>query len=99
MINIQPQHLEIIQSILSKHPYKFYLFGSRTTSKIKKFSDVDLFYKEKIPDSVLTKIIEDFEESDLPYKVDLVDYNGADRTFKSIMDERNTLLSNPPCSF
>lgn len=98
MINIQPRHLEIIQSILSKYPYKFYLFGSRTTPKVKKFSDVDLFYKEKIPDTVLVKIIEDFEESDLPYKVDLVDYSACDETFKSIMNTGHILVSNPPWS-
>ncbi|MBM3611240.1 MAG: nucleotidyltransferase domain-containing protein [Alphaproteobacteria bacterium] len=95
MINIQPRHLEIIQSILSKYPYKFYLFGSRTTLKVKKFSDVDLFYKEKIPDTVLVKIIEDFEESDLPYKVDLVDYSACDETFKKAINQHQVLLSSP----
>lgn len=95
MINIHPHHLKIIQSILLQHPYKFYLFGSRITEKAKKFSDVDLFYKEKIPDPVLTKITGDFEESDLPYKVDLINYNDSDESFKQIMELHHVLLSNP----
>ena len=85
MISIEPKHLEIIKEILQPHSYNFYLFGSRVTENFKKLSDVDLFYKEEIPIQILLKIEEDFEESDLPYKVDLVNYQQCDPEFQKIM--------------
>lgn len=48
------------------------MFGSRITSKAKRFSDVDLFYKDAIPGTVITKLEAELEESDLPYKVDII---------------------------
>lgn len=87
MINIESKHLNIVLNILNKYNYTFYVFGSRATNKVKQFSDLDLCYKEAIPDAVIAKLEEDFEESDLPYKVDLVNYNSCDTEFKKIIDE------------
>ena len=54
MINIKPKHLEIVLGIIGKYNYNFYAFGSRITDKIKKFSDLDLFYTEDIPEKIIT---------------------------------------------
>ena len=35
---------------------------------------------------------EEFEESDLPYKVDLINYYSCDENFKKIMDSNNIIL-------
>jgi predicted nucleotidyltransferase len=56
MINIKPKHLEIVLGIIGKYNYTFYAFGSRITEKIKKFSDLDLFYTEDIPEKIITNI-------------------------------------------
>ncbi|MFK7968494.1 MAG: nucleotidyltransferase domain-containing protein [Rickettsiaceae bacterium] len=85
MINIKPKHLEIVLSILGKYNYSFYVFGSRITDKIKEFSDLDLFYTEDIPEKIIMNIENEFEESDLPYKVDIVNYNKCDKIFQEIM--------------
>jgi predicted nucleotidyltransferase len=85
MINIEPKHLQIIKTILSHYNYSFYVFGSRITQKAKRFSDIDLLYFENIPSDTLLKLEEEFEESDLPYKVDLVNYNQCDEDFKKII--------------
>ncbi len=90
MINIEPKHLKYVQDILAKYPYKFYVFGSRASSKAKKFSDLDLCFFEAIPNHELLNIEEAFEESDLPYKVDLVDGNKCDPEFRKII-ERNMI--------
>ncbi len=85
MINIKPRHLDIVMSILNKYDYKFYVFGSRVTDKAKEFSDLDLFYNEDIPEKIIMNIEDEFEESDLPYKVDIVNYNKCDKNFQKIM--------------
>lgn len=85
MINIEDRHLAIVKSILAKYDYSFYLFGSRATKKVKKLSDLDLVYFEDIPFKTLIKLEEEFEESDLPYKVDLVSYNKCNADFQRLM--------------
>ncbi len=55
---------------------KVYLFGSRANGKYKKFSDVDLLYifeaNQPVPSGLISQITIKIEESDFPYKVDLV---------------------------
>lgn len=88
MLNIEEKHLHIIHDILKKYPYNFYVFGSRITASTKKLSDLDLLYFDEIPSALLSQLEEDFTESDLPYKVDLVDYNKCDEEFKSLIGEK-----------
>lgn len=83
MLLVESQHLEIIQKILSKYPYGFYAFGSRVAGKPKKFSDLDLCFFEEIPDNIRDHIDEDFEESDLPYKVDIINWNTCSPAFQT----------------
>lgn len=82
MIDLREQDWKIIKAILSKYPYTFYVFGSRTKKKARRFSDLDLCYKENIPDGVLARIVGEFEESDLPFKVDILNWNNCTPEFQ-----------------
>lgn len=90
---MEKRHLEILKSILNNYNYTFYMFGSRITDRAKKLSDIDLFYKDNIPQNTLLKLEEELEESDLPYKVDIVNYHQCDDDFKNIMDKSNICLN------
>lgn len=81
-LTLDPSHLAIMQTILKKYPYTFYVFGSRVKGASHKFSDLDLLYFDEIPPKILCQLEEDFEESDLPFKVDLVNYHGCDEGFR-----------------
>ncbi len=83
MIFTEEKHLHIIKEILSKYPYTFYVFGSRARGNPKKFSDLDLCFVEPIPLNVRAHMDQDFEESDLPYTVDIVDWNTCSGEFKN----------------
>ncbi len=85
MLNIEQRHMEIITGILSKYPYSFYAFGSRAKGNAKKFSDLDLCFVEDISFHTLSKITEDFEESDLPFKVDLINWATCKKTFQDLI--------------
>ena len=87
MLQIENRHLEIINSILSKYPYTFYAYGSRTKGEAKKYSDLDLCYREEIPWNVLSHIQEDLEESDLPFKVDLVFWELMGSEFQKLIKD------------
>ena len=72
MLQLETKHQKIVRQILNKYPYQFYAYGSRTKGNAKKLSDLDLCYQENIPDAVAFLIEEEFKESDLPFKIDLV---------------------------
>ncbi len=84
-LQIKPHHYQILSNILSQHPYAFYAFGSRVYGTPKIFSDLDLFFTDSIPPTVLLQIEEAFEESDLPFTVDLLDYHSLDPAFQKII--------------
>lgn len=74
----------IISRYLDLKKNKIFIFGSRTTGKARKFSDYDvgIMGKTAIPLATMAKIKDSFEESDLPYIVDVVDFATVLKDFK-----------------
>ena len=72
MLQLEKRHQKIIRQILSKYPYQFFAYGSRVKGNSRQLSDLDLCYQEKIADSLVFQIEEEFEESDLPVAVELL---------------------------
>jgi predicted nucleotidyltransferase len=87
MLHIEPRHYRIIKAILSKYPYSFYVFGSRVKGNPQPLSDLDLCYMNTIPPEIINQLAEDFEESDLPYKVDLVNWHAISDEFKNTIKD------------
>jgi predicted nucleotidyltransferase len=87
MMQLEPAHLSIIQTILQKHlPLAtVYLFGSRAANTAKKFSDIDLLVQDKNPLSLALQsaLREDFSKSALPFTVDIVDAQTVTSTFRT----------------
>lgn len=85
-IYLDPKHLISIQEILKKHGVhqKTYVFGSRARGDHKKYSDLDLLVKQDQPleTAVLVGLKDDFENSDLPFTVDLVEWCKISDDFK-----------------
>ena len=92
MINLEDEYLKILKNILSKYEYKFYIFGSRVTPYIKPFSDIDIVYFDPIPISDVVKLEEEFENSDLPYTVDLIDFNQCDEEFQNTIKKNHIAI-------
>jgi uncharacterized protein len=96
MIHIQEQHMKILQSILSRFPYTFYAFGSRVTGAHKQFSDLDLCVMEDLADQVKSELTEAFEESNLPFKVDIIEWNKISDDFRDLIkDDLCKVLTSP----
>ncbi|MGP8321599.1 MAG: nucleotidyltransferase family protein [Methanosarcinaceae archaeon] len=91
MIDIRPDHLKIIKSILLKHvpDCKVLAFGSRVTLTAKEYSDLDLAIVPAMPLPPLKMALvkEDFSESDLPFKVDVLDWSAISEDFKRIIEK------------
>jgi predicted nucleotidyltransferase len=70
------------------------MFGSRATGRARRYSDLDLAIDAGRPLTLdeIGGLTEAFSESDLPYKVDIVDWcNIEDRWRQTIMAERVAL--------
>ena len=85
MVTLEEKHLKILKSILKKYSYRFYIYGSRAKGKSRKYSDLDLCYREKIPTKIILDIREELEESDIPFRVDLVYWNDMPESFQKLI--------------
>lgn len=76
---------KIIWKYLDKNSYQAFIFGSRATGTNRKYSDIDIGIKGPILDfATLAKIKSAFEESTLPYNVDVVDFNYTSEQFQEV---------------
>ena len=85
MIYVEKRHLKIIHEIISKYPYIFYAFGSRVEGTHQPFSDLDLCVMENIPELDKSYLEEAFEESNLPFKVDVIEWHKISKDFQGII--------------
>ncbi len=83
------QIITIIQSVLNSQPLEIILYGSRATGKAHSSSDYDIALKSSqlIPRSKLSLIREKMEESNIPYKIDVVDYAVVSSKLQAIIDK------------
>ena len=90
LIDIREDHWDIVQGILQKHvpQYEVWAFGSRAKWTAKQYSDLDLAIITDKPLSldVSASLSDDFSESDLPYKVDIVDWATTSESFRKIIE-------------
>lgn len=88
-IDIKPSDLDIVMTILRRHvpDRKILAFGSRVTGKAKPFSDLDLAVMgdQPLSSAVLGQLNDEFDESALPFKVDIADWAATNAAFKQII--------------
>ncbi len=96
LIDIEPRHLLLVHEILQKHvpQYEVWVFGSRAKGIAKKHSDLDIaiLTTEPLCINANAELNEAFQESDLPYKVDIVDWACISETFKNIIKKDKVVL-------
>ena len=73
MLELDKEDYKILKEILKKYPYMFYAYGSRVKGKARKYSDLDIFCKEKMKEEDIYDLKEELEESDMEIKVDVID--------------------------
>ena len=92
-IDLAPEYLSVLKEILDLHllpEAKVWVFGSRVTGRTKKFSDIDLLVDTGEPISLekMARLNLAFEESILPYKVDIVDIAAISDVLKKNIQEQ-----------
>ena len=90
-LSMQPEQLVIVRDILQQYVpgRKVMAFGSRAGNgkKAKKYSDLDLAVigDEPLSLSVEASLAEAFDESDLVFKVDVVDWAKTSQDFRAVI--------------
>lgn len=91
MIALEKEQLKLIQTILRKYfpNAEIRVFGSRYKHTNKPYSDIDIAIveKDKIKLETYSKVKEELEESNLKYRVDLLDWHAISKEFQEIIEE------------
>ena len=95
-IDLSDEELSIVQDVLRRHvpEREVWAFGSRARHTAKKFSDLDLAVMGESPLglSLQAAMNEAFQESALPFKVDLVDWASITPAFRQVIERGRVRL-------
>ena len=90
MLDIASEHLKTVETILSEFvpDCEVRAFGSRCNGTARKYSDLDLCVcgNEKLDWKLLANLKDALMESDLPFRVDLLDYHAVPEHFRKNID-------------
>lgn len=95
-VTLRPEEWRIVRDILRRHVPRLEVraFGSRAGGRVKPYSDLDLVVMTEQPldfDSIAA-LADDFCESDLPWKVDIVDWATTAESFRRIIEATSVVV-------
>ena len=82
MLFVETMHQAMIDDVLKQYPYTFYAYGSRVKGTHRLTSDLDICFTDTIPFHVQSHIDEDFEQSDLAFRVEVNDFHLMSEEFQ-----------------
>jgi type I restriction enzyme S subunit len=90
MLDVAPEHLRLVQRLLAERlpAREVRAFGSRVRGRAKPTADLDLVVmgEERIADLIQAELRADFEESDLPFRVDLLAWRDAPPSLRAMIE-------------
>ncbi len=96
MITLAPEHLQLVRQILAEYipEYEVRVFGSRVKGTQKPYADLDLVVvgKTRLVRAQLDELAESFIESDLPFRVDVLDWNRISEAFREEIETRYEVI-------
>ena len=95
-LDVRADHLAMVHSILGKRipDLEVWAFGSRVTGGASAVSDLDLaiISNEALSFEIMAALRDDFSESNIPYKVDVLDWAMIDPSFQTIIRQQHLVL-------
>lgn len=98
-LDIRPEQWALVRSILQLEvpEYTVWAFGSRTQGRARPYSDLDLIHTDRpLGLARLAALGEAFSESDLPWRVDIVEWCSAGEPFRRIIARDRLLVQEVP---
>lgn len=98
MLDLCPEHYRLVRGILERYvpEYEVRAFGSRVAGCAREFSDLDLaiITSEPLSFELLGQIRDAFSESDLPFKVDVLDWSTTSADFRRLIERKYLVLKD-----
>ena len=95
-IDLEPQYLRMVEEVLQQHipDCEVRVFGSRVTGRAKKFSDLDLAIVSTaaLSSRRMALLANAFEESNLPFKVDILDLAAAGPNIQTSVAQNSEVM-------
>lgn len=95
-LDMAHEHEAIVRAILRRHAdgREVWAFGSRARGGAKRYSDLDIAIIGSQPLSIAhsAAIADAFSESELPWRVDVVDWATIDDAFRRIIDRDHVVV-------
>jgi len=96
MINLSEKYYSIIKDIFQRYlpDVEVRVYGSRINGKSKAYSDLYLVIvgKTKTESKLLIKLKEEFEESDIPFRIDIIDWHRTSKEFRQIINKQYEVI-------
>ena len=97
-IDLSPGHRRLVLDVLRANlplNTKAWVFGSRATGRARRYSDLDLAIDAGRPMTLdeTASLADAFSESDLTYRVDIVDWRAIDDRFRQIIAQERVPLA------
>ena len=97
-IDISPENWLVVRDMLRVQvpEREVWAFGSRARRTAKEFSDLDLAVlgEERMSVSQMASLREAFQDSGLPFKVDVVDWAATDARFRKMIEQDRVVLQS-----
>ena len=98
-LGLRPEHWKIVRDILRQHVpgHAVWAFGSRARGTAKRYSDLDLAVvtDQPLPWRVMARLAEAFVESDLPWRVDVVDLADLPPHMRRVIEHEKVVVAEP----
>lgn len=96
MIDIQTDHFATVKQILAEYfpDCEVRAFGSRVTQTAKSYSDLDLAIvgQNALDNDRFRHLKEAFEESNLPFRVDVLDWHRISDSFHTVIEKQYQVI-------
>jgi predicted nucleotidyltransferase len=95
-LDVRPDHLEWVQTLLKRiiPTATVWAFGSRAQGTARLTSDLDICVdnQQTLNFETLAALRDAFAESNLPYKVDVVDWHSVDPAFQALIQKKRVVI-------
>lgn len=96
MIDLDPENLAILKELITEYlpDCEIRVFGSRIHGTAKPYSDIDIALKcaEPIDRRTMSRLKEALQESTIPIRVDVLDWESISEEFRGVIEEGYEVL-------
>ena len=96
MIDLPESQLQVVCGILQEiaPDREVWAFGSRVKGAAKPYSDLDLVIRgeKALPIRIMNRLVEAFQESDLPIRVDVLEWCAISPAFRQVIEQKYAVV-------